>query len=231
MALRPKPRLLRYGNAGVQNEACKTWQLVHNATTTSSRVRAFIIPFTILITLIIQTPDRIVIKSVSSIMGSVGETRGPPPFEPPIAVLKSQSAAIQKAIDQYEGAKTKDDKARAVSALSQASTLLSTVSTSPGDTVQRFAFQPVANGAVRVAVGMGLFNQLPIGKCATTEELASKCNSDPEFVQRIAPAVASLGFLQEVSEERYAHTDVSMILCDDTAQASLGRKFFRLFLL
>ena len=72
--------------------------------------------------------------------------------------------------------------------------------------MQHFAFQSVSNAAVRVAIGMGLFNQLPPGMSATTEELASKCNSDPEFVQRIARAVASLGMLQEVSQECDAHT-------------------------
>lgn len=70
-----------------------------------------------------------------------------------------------------------------------------------------------------LAVGVGKEEE------GTTEELASKCNSDPEFVQRIARAVASLGMLQEISQERYAHTPISMILRDDIAQASLAPKF------
>jgi hypothetical protein len=158
-------------------------------------------------------------------MGSIEEVHEPPPFAPPLAVLKSHAADIQAAIAEYESAKMPDDKARAVTNIAGASQMLSTISTNPGVAMQRFAFQPVSNAAVRVAIGMGLFNQLPPGKSATAEELASKCNSDPEFVQRIARAVASLGMLQEVSQERYAHTSISMILRDDIAQASLARKF------
>ncbi|KAK3720353.1 hypothetical protein LTR37_003764 [Vermiconidia calcicola] len=161
-------------------------------------------------------------------MGSIGETQDPPPFqpppfEPPLAVLKTQAATIQAAVAEYELAKTPDDKARAVINIAVASQMLSTITTSPGAVVQRFAFQPVSNAAVRVAIGMGLFNQLSPSKPATTKELAAKCNSDAEFVQRIARAVASLGMLQEVSEETYAHTPISMILSDDTAQASLAQ--------
>ena len=171
----------------------------------------------------------------ASNMGSIGETQDPPPFqpppfEPPLAVLKTQAATIQAAVAEYELAKTPDDKARAVINIAVASQMLSTITTSPGAVVQRFAFQPVSNAAVRVAIGMGLFNQLSPSKPATTKELAAKCNSDAEFVQRIARAVASLGMLQEVSEETYAHTPISMILSDDTAQASLARKSSRAYL-
>lgn len=158
-------------------------------------------------------------------MGSIEESHVPPPFAPPLDVLKSHAGDIQTAIAEYESAKLPNDKARAVTNIADASQKLSTISTNPGVAMQRFAFQPVSNAAVRVAIGMGLFNQLPPGESATTEELAPKCNSDPEFVQRIARAVASLGMLQEVSQERYAHTPISMMLRDDIAQASLARKF------
>jgi hypothetical protein len=161
-------------------------------------------------------------------MGSMGEDQpqqGNNAFEPPLALLTLQSAAIDQAVNNYASAKNPDDRQRALTTLAHASNRLAAASASPGVTVQRFAFQPVANAAVRVAVGMGLFNQLPqSGKPATTKELAAKCNSDPEFVQRIARAVASLGFLQETAEETYAHTPVSLILTDDTAQASLARE-------
>jgi hypothetical protein len=167
-------------------------------------------------------------------MGSVGEDpvqqtpQGPPPFEPPLALLTLQAAAIDEAIDDYASSSTKDDKARAITKLAHASQRLATASASPGIMMQRFAFQPVANAAVRVAIGMGLFNQLPPpGESASTKQLAAKCKSDPEFVQRIARAVTSLGMLDEVSEETYAHTPISLILSDDTAQASLARTFHR----
>lgn len=163
-------------------------------------------------------------------MGSIGEQeangapQGPPPFEPPFEALRYQAAAIQAAVDEYGSATTPDDRARAMTTLAHTSQKLATVSASPGVTMQRFAFQPVANAAVRVAIGMGLFNQLPPpGTSATTKELAVKCNSDAEFVQRIARAVASLGMLHEASEETYEHTPISLILSDDIAQASLAR--------
>lgn len=173
-------------------------------------------------------------------MGSVGEdqpavsndsgaghsaSQGPPPFEPSLAILKEQASTILAAVVDYGAAGTPDDKSRAITAISHASQKLATVSTSPGVVMQRFAFQPVANAAVRVAIGMGLFNQLPRpGQSATAKQLAVRCGSDAEFVQRIARAVASLGMLEEVAEETYAHTVLSLILSDDTAQAGLARQ-------
>lgn len=152
------------------------------------------------------------------------DSEGPPSFAPSLEVLKAQSNQIQAAIADYETSTKQDDKDMAIGKIANASNVLATTSASPGVILQRFAFQPVANAAVRVAIGMGLFNQLPPGQSMNTQQLAKQCNSDPEFVQRIARAVASLGMLQEVSEETYAHTTLSLILSDDTAQASLARK-------
>ena len=145
-------------------------------------------------------------------------------FEPSLADLKAHTTGIHHALAEYEWASTPGDKAKALEKLSGTATVLSRSATHPGITMSRFVFQPQANAAVRVAVGMGLFNQLPMEGSATTQELATKCSSEPDFTQRVARAVASLGFLSEVAERTWAHNSMSMMLTNDIAQASLARK-------
>lgn len=149
---------------------------------------------------------------------------GPFPFEPPLADLKSLTTDIHHALADYEWASSPGDKAKVLEKLSAAANALSQSATHPGIAMSRFVFQPQANAAVRVAVGMGLFNHVPIEGPATTQELATKCGSEPNFTQRIARAVASLGFLTEVAEQTWAHNTMSLMLTNDIAQASLARK-------
>lgn len=152
-------------------------------------------------------------------------TGPPPPFEPSAADLKTQAGSINAAISEYSAAKDPQGKAEALAKISSTATGLSRSSTDPGLAMSRFVFQPQANAVVRVAIGMGLFEAIPMTGTATATEIAKKCNSEPDFVQRIARAVASQGFLTEWAEETYGHTQTSQMLCDDTAKATLARKF------
>lgn len=151
-------------------------------------------------------------------------TGPPPPFEPAAADLKAQSAAIQAAVSEYSSAKGTQHKTAALQKISDATQVLSRASTNPGLTMARFVFQPQANAVVRVAIGMGLFEAIPMNGTAHINEIAQKCNSEPDFVQRIARAVSSQNMLKEVGEETYGHNEISMMLCDDTAKATLARK-------
>lgn len=67
---------------------------------------------------------------------------------------------------------------------------------------------------------MGVFDRLPMEGAKSVQSLATECSSDPEFMQRILRAVASLGILEEAAEERYAHTTTSKLYCNPFVQAS-----------
>ena len=124
-----------------------------------------------------------------------------PPFEPPKAVLSSQLANIQDAVLEYSAAITPAEKQGALSKISKSSLELSLVFASLPQILQQFTLLPHRNAVVRMAMEMGVFDNLPESGSKTALEVAAQCHCDPEFMQRILRATASIGFLSEVGEE------------------------------
>lgn len=148
-----------------------------------------------------------------------------PAFEPPAADLEAYANGLNAAIADYSSDKsTTSSKADALTKITAAVGKLYSATTDPGTAMFRIVFAPQANAVVRVAVGMGLFDAIPQGGSATSIEIAKTCDMDPDFVQRIARAVASQGHLVETAEETYEHTPLSQMLCNTTAKAALARK-------
>lgn len=152
---------------------------------------------------------------------------GLPPFEPSATDLEAQASSLNAAISEYSSAKDAKSKVSALAKVSATVEGLSKATTDPGTAMERFVFSPQANAIVRVAIGMGLFDAIPVGQTVTSTELAKKCSSETDFVQRVARAVASQGFLVEHAEETYGHTATSHMFCKDTAKAALARQCHR----
>jgi len=159
-----------------------------------------------------------------------GAPQGPPPFEPPLAVLSSFSTAIQTLISQYENANTTAEKAAALQELQTTSTKLSRLTAPIQQQFMELNFRPNVNVAVRIAVEMGLFNALPLsGEPSTVAELAKKTNAEEEFVLRISRVLGAFDILQESNSSSrlpaYSHTPLSRFLTTPPAQAATRHLF------
>jgi hypothetical protein len=149
-----------------------------------------------------------------------------PAFEPPVHVLSSLATTIQTSIQEYECAKSPGEKASALRRIQATSTKLSRATTPIPAQLMQLNFGPNVNVVVRIALEMGLFEALPAsGSLISLTELASKTNSDDEFLLRIARVLVTFDILQEPEYAVYAHTPFSRFLLIPAVAASTKHLF------
>ncbi|KAL9093042.1 MAG: hypothetical protein Q9165_004180 [Trypethelium subeluteriae] len=143
---------------------------------------------------------------------------GPPPFQPSADYLTSLAGEISKTTVEYGSSPSPDGLQKIVSA-TQA---LNLAATSPMDRLVNLAFQAHVNGAIRIAIGMKLFDNLPddVSQSISLSALASRCDSTPDFTLRIARALVTHHLIGSPLPGAYAHSTVSkLVLTVPTAQA------------
>ncbi|KAF2228601.1 S-adenosyl-L-methionine-dependent methyltransferase [Viridothelium virens] len=143
---------------------------------------------------------------------------GPPPFQPSADYLTSLAAEISKSTAEYGSSPSPNGLQKIISA-TQA---LNLAATGPMDRLFNLAFQAHINGAIRIAIGMKLFDNLPsdLSQSIPLPALASQCNSTSDFTLRIARALVTNHLIESPSPGAYAHSTVSkLVLTVPTAQA------------
>ena len=143
---------------------------------------------------------------------------GSQPFEPSSAILSSLLASTATALSQYLGATTSVEKAVALGALARTSQELSRTATHPMQAVDHFVNHPHGNACVRMAVAMGIFEALPAAEPATLQHITLKTGAEPDFALRIMRTLAAIGVIQEVDQELYAHTSMSILWANPMVQ-------------
>ncbi|MCJ1477775.1 hypothetical protein MMC13_006448 [Lambiella insularis] len=145
---------------------------------------------------------------------------GSEPFEPPPAVLSSLLASTATAFSQYLGASSPLEKTVALGALARTSQELSKTATQPIQAVDHFVNHPHANACVRIATAMGVFEALPAVEPATLQHITLKTGAEPDFALRIMRTLAAIGVIQEVDQELYAHTSMSILWASRIVQTA-----------
>jgi O-methyltransferase domain len=159
-------------------------------------------------------------------------SQGPPPFEPPIAILASLSDSIQASLTQYASASTPQEKASALKVIQSTSSKLS-LTTSPIQ--QRFMelnHRPYLNVTLRLVFELSLFEALPTSGALTISEAASKVNASEEFIFRLIRVLGAFDILEvtyppeaSVNVIAFSHTPLSRFLLSPLAKASFRNHF------
>ncbi|KAI9698258.1 MAG: hypothetical protein M1820_007528 [Bogoriella megaspora] len=129
---------------------------------------------------------------------------GPPPFQPSAEHLSSLAAEISTATSRYASSPS----TQGLQKVQAATEALQLAATSPTDFLFNQTFQSHVNGCIRIAVGMGIFDNLPQepGKSVSLPDLALRCNSTEDFVLRIARTLAATHIIESPSRFEYAHS-------------------------
>lgn len=149
---------------------------------------------------------------------------GPPPFQPPPDQLSSLAAEISKATTEYGSSPSPDGLQKIIAATE----VLNLAATSPMDQLFNLVFQSHINGAIRIAIGMKLFDNLPSDPAhsISLSELASRCNSTSDFTLRIARALVAHRLIESPQRETYSHSILSKnILSVPATQATFIHVF------
>jgi hypothetical protein len=149
------------------------------------------------------------------------------PFEPPLSLLSSLSAAVQTSLCDYETASTPAEKAAALQKIRLNSTKLSRATVPIPQQFHELNTRPFLNVALRIAVEMNLFSSLPTsGAAISPSDLAQKItNTDEEFVLRISRVLAAFDILSESPGPLYSHTPFSRFLLNPPGKASVRHLF------
>jgi hypothetical protein len=129
--------------------------------------------------------------------------------EPSPVKLASLASTINEAILRYSQAVSESERKSALQKIDQTSQKLSQCVVEPRRALMAFHFQPHRVLCARLAIEMGLFDNLPVSAHFTVEHLAKRAGTDLEFTGRIVRALAALHIFEEVGENTFKQTALS----------------------
>ncbi|KAJ5613802.1 hypothetical protein N7528_007456 [Penicillium herquei] len=129
--------------------------------------------------------------------------------QPDPAELSDLVSKITAAVSCYSQATGPSESEAALRDIQIASNLLSQRSMGPRRYLTGFHFQPHKILCVRIAIEMGLFNDLPLSATFTVNNLVEKHGTDREFTGRIVRALTAASIFEEVQEGVFVQTPLS----------------------
>lgn len=128
---------------------------------------------------------------------------------PSSTLLSALASDLNTAVSLYSHATDQSEKEAALRSIELVSKQLSQCSTEPRRYLMGFHFQAHQVLCVRLAIEMGLFEDLPTSIPFTVEDLVKTKSVDNEFTSRIVRALAAVGIFEEVREGTFKQTPVS----------------------
>ncbi|KAJ5100399.1 hypothetical protein N7456_006451 [Penicillium angulare] len=132
------------------------------------------------------------------------ESRGPSSTQ-----LSALASTINAAVSLYSSTNDPYERDTALRNIELASKQLSQCSVEPRRYLMGFHFQPHQVLSVRLAIEMGIFDNLPTSSPFTVNDLVKSNGTDPEFTGRVIRALAAVGIFEELHEGTFKQTQVS----------------------
>lgn len=129
--------------------------------------------------------------------------------QPSAAELAAFASTITEAVSQYSKATSQHEQNTALKTITSNSQKLSQCAMGPRLSLTAFHFKPHEVLCVRLAIEMGLFDNLPISDSFTVKYVAGKAGADLEFTGRLMRALAASNIFEEVGEGTYKQTALS----------------------
>ncbi|KAL3479923.1 O-methyltransferase-domain-containing protein [Aspergillus californicus] len=130
-------------------------------------------------------------------------------YEPSPVKLASLASTINKAVLQYSQATSDTERTTGLRQIEVTSQKLAQCVVEPRRSLMAFHFQPHKVLCVRLAIEMGLFDNLPTSAPFTIYDLTKSTGTDPDFTWRIVRTLGALDIFEEVDEGVFKQTALS----------------------